>query len=323
MSLLVSVIIPVYNVEKYLNECVDSVINQIYSNLEIILIDDGSYDKSGEICDYYASIDSRIIVVHKENGGLSEARNTGLMKSNGDYIYFLDSDDYIDHKTIYELINIAVKNNSDIVFFDAESFLDNGTSVSKIMEYNRKCDYGTSSGPEMIYKLYSAGDFYTAIPLMFYKKSFLDDNMMEFYHGILHEDNLFSVQAFINANVVTHLNKNLYRRRMRDESIMTMPFSARNFSGYLTCIRELSVLYKTLSENSPEKNFLSKFISSRSSLIVNEYFNLPINEQKELKEDYKELNQILREINYLDNNRLKRKLKHKMITCIYKKIRYR
>ncbi|HJA50079.1 MAG TPA: glycosyltransferase, partial [Candidatus Fusicatenibacter intestinipullorum] len=91
----ISVIIPVYNVEKYLKRCLDSVINQTYKNLEIILIDDGSTDNSGKICDEYAQKDERIIVIHKENGGVSSARNKGLDICIGDYISFIDSDDWI------------------------------------------------------------------------------------------------------------------------------------------------------------------------------------------------------------------------------------
>ena len=90
----VSVIIPVYNVEQYLNRCIDSVLNQTYKDFEIILVDDGSTDKSGEICDVYAEKDSRITVIHKENGGLSDARNFGIDAARGDFLTFLDSDDY-------------------------------------------------------------------------------------------------------------------------------------------------------------------------------------------------------------------------------------
>ena len=94
----ISVIIPVYNVEKYLKRCLDSVINQTYKNLEIILVDDGSTDNSGKICDEYAKNDKRIIVIHKENGGVSVARNIGLDICTGDYVNFIDSDDWIDLK---------------------------------------------------------------------------------------------------------------------------------------------------------------------------------------------------------------------------------
>ena len=100
MNDLISVVIPVYRVEKYLERCVESVINQTYANLEIILIDDGSPDNSGNICDEYAKIDKRIKVIHKKNGGLSDARNVGIENSKGKYITFIDSDYYIEENYV-------------------------------------------------------------------------------------------------------------------------------------------------------------------------------------------------------------------------------
>ena len=104
MEPIVSVIIPVYNVEQYLKRCIDSVIDQTYRNLEIILVDDGSNDGSGEICDNYAQNDSRIKVIHKSNGGLSDARNAGIDRSTGIYIMFVDSDDWINRECVELLI---------------------------------------------------------------------------------------------------------------------------------------------------------------------------------------------------------------------------
>lgn len=115
MGQMVSIIIPVYNVENYLEKCIESVINQDYSNLQIILVDDGSIDKSGKICDKYANRDSRIEVVHKKNGGLSAARNTGLELANGDFIAFVDSDDYISKNMYADMIAAADKYGADVV----------------------------------------------------------------------------------------------------------------------------------------------------------------------------------------------------------------
>ena len=111
MSDLISIIIPVYNVEKYLERCVKSVINQTYKNLEIILVDDGAKDNSGKMCDELSKLDSRIKVIHKENGGLSDARNFGLKIATGDYIGFVDSDDYI-ADDMYETLYYTIKNNN-------------------------------------------------------------------------------------------------------------------------------------------------------------------------------------------------------------------
>lgn len=105
-SYLVSIIVPIYNVEKYLDRCIQSILNQSYENLEIILVDDGSPDRSSEICDEYRKSDQRIIVVHKENGGLSDARNAGLILAKAKYIIFLDSDDYIEHTMVEDAVTV-------------------------------------------------------------------------------------------------------------------------------------------------------------------------------------------------------------------------
>ena len=110
MNELISVIVPVYNVEEYLPKCIESIINQTYKNLEIILVDDGSTDNSGRICDEYAKKDDRIIVFHKENGGLSDARNCGIDAATGDWVQFVDSDDYI-HQTMVEKMYSSCKRN--------------------------------------------------------------------------------------------------------------------------------------------------------------------------------------------------------------------
>ena len=111
---LISVIVPVYNAEKYLKQCIDSVIDQTYTKFELILVDDGSTDACGKICDYYAKLDKRIQVIHKKNGGLSDARNTGVENSNGNWIFFLDSDDYICSETLELLLEIAIQKKAHL-----------------------------------------------------------------------------------------------------------------------------------------------------------------------------------------------------------------
>ena len=110
----VSIIIPVYKVEKYIDKCIQSIMNQTYRNIEIILVDDGSPDSCGEICDYYAKKDNRVKVVHKMNGGLSDARNYGIEVATGKYILFVDSDDWVELDTAGYLVDLALINSSDI-----------------------------------------------------------------------------------------------------------------------------------------------------------------------------------------------------------------
>ena len=139
---LISVIIPVYNVENYLRECIESVLNQTFRDFEVILVDDGSTDSSGDICDEYVEKDERVTVIHQKNGGLSVARNTGLSEANGKYVYFLDSDDYISENALATLLNIAENDSSDIVFFDAVSFTDTD-DFTVHQNYIRKNKYQT------------------------------------------------------------------------------------------------------------------------------------------------------------------------------------
>ena len=129
---LLSVIVPIYNVEEYLEKCLDSIINQTYKNLEIILVDDGSPDKCPQICDEYAKKDDRIVVIHKENGGVSSARNLGLDIAKGEFITFVDSDDWID-ETMYEKMMLKqAEENLDLVFTRYKT-IKNG-SIKKIKE---------------------------------------------------------------------------------------------------------------------------------------------------------------------------------------------
>ena len=115
MNELISIIVPVYNVKPYLNRCVDSIIKQTYKNIEILLIDDGSTDGSSELCDKLSDIDSRIKVIHKKNGGLSSARNRGLLEMNGKYVGFVDSDDYIREDMYSVLYHTMINHDADIV----------------------------------------------------------------------------------------------------------------------------------------------------------------------------------------------------------------
>lgn len=137
----ISVIIPVYKVEKYLKKCINSVLDQEYKNIEIILVDDGSPDNCGNICDKYAQMDTRIKVIHKENGGLSSARNAGLDVATGEYIGFVDSDDYIEPSMYSGMLEIAIKYNSPLVVCGVTYVYENGTTAvrskpSGIVELN-------------------------------------------------------------------------------------------------------------------------------------------------------------------------------------------
>lgn len=145
MKGLVSVIVPVYNVEQYLPRCVDSIINQTYKNLEIILVDDGSQDGCPKLCDDYKDQDDRVTVIHKHNGGLSDARNAGLDVASGDYITFIDSDDWYELETIEKLVNAIEVNNADIVSYGAFIATDEEKNAEHLVfEKNTAFEYAVA-----------------------------------------------------------------------------------------------------------------------------------------------------------------------------------
>ena len=244
MGVRVSVVIPVYNVERYLKECIDSVLAQTFDDYEIILVDDGSTDSSGKICDDYLEIDNRIRVIHRDNGGLSAARNTGMDAAVGEYIYFLDSDDYIEAQTLDCLSAIAEAEKANVVFFDGYVFYtdceDDGTAYG----YSRKQKYEPEQGREILVKLLNNNEFRTAVPLTFLKMDFLRKYDLRFYEGILHEDELFTFQVFNADGRVAHCHEQLYARRIRPASIMTSSGAAKRYVSMLTIYYELAEMYR-------------------------------------------------------------------------------
>ena len=146
MEDLISIIIPVYKVEKYIYKCIDSVLNQTYKNLEIILVDDGSPDKCPEICEEYAKKDNRIKIIHKKNGGLSDARNAGLKVATGKYIGFVDSDDYIEKDMYQVLYNNIIKTNSDISIVNLKEVKENEIIENNVKDEQNTIEYTKLEG---------------------------------------------------------------------------------------------------------------------------------------------------------------------------------
>lgn len=237
---LISVIIPVYNTEKYLVECLDSVLAQTYTNYEAILVDDGSTDQSPAICDEYADRDPRFRVIHRENGGLSEARNTGLDVARGKYIYFLDSDDRLVPNTLEYAFNKLFETGADFVFFDGQSFEDSPRGFGIEQRYIRKTEYAPLEGIRMLDLLQKNDDLHFAVQMYLYRASFLFQNAFRFYPGLLYEDMVFSFEAFCRAEKVAHCHKPLYERRFRSGSIVTSKPSIKNFESMLTVYHEVT-----------------------------------------------------------------------------------
>lgn len=214
---LISVIVPVYKVEPYLKQCLDSIVNQTYTNLEIILVDDGSPDKSPAICDEYASRDSRIAVIHKENGGLSEARNAGLDICKGEYISFVDSDDWIETNCIEILFDFAQKEHADLVIAShKETMLDSTTFLQQ--DENIPNTFSKASSHELLLQLCQRDcpNLNSAWGKLFKKELFTS---IRFPKGKLYEDMYVNYRLYFLCKNVYYTHQQLYNYRLRSGSI--------------------------------------------------------------------------------------------------------
>ena len=311
---LISVIIPVYNVEKYLCECVDSVLNQTYENFEIILVNDGSTDSSGEICDEYVDKDERITVIHQKNGGLSVARNTGLSEANGDYVYFLDSDDYIAKNAFEILLEIAEKDKSDIVFFDAVSFADTNDFTVK-QNYIRKSRYKTNSGLNIFARMTENKEFHSAVPLLFIRKDFLSESKIRFIPDILYEDMVFTYQLFCKASTVSQCPEALYFRRYRKNSIMTSSKTKKHFTSYMAVYQYNSEFTNELDKSNTA---VYGYVSRCAFNVFNVFEKLNKNDKKRCKNELKVFKKDILEKNAFGNTALKMRCYGKVFWFIYK-----
>lgn len=222
MQPIISVIVPVYNVEKYVEECINSLRKQMYDALEIILVDDGSTDQSGKICDAYAEIDQRIHVLHKENGGLSDARNAGLELSTGDYIGFIDSDDLIDRNYYEILMKQLIENQCDIAVAKIREFADSGKILHELGFENTTVLQTREAVKELLYSQNIAN---SACNKLFKRKVLAK---YRFPYGKYYEDEYTVYKWFLNAKKVCISGENsFYWYRKRAGSITQKPFSDR------------------------------------------------------------------------------------------------
>ncbi len=213
---LISVIIPVYNVEEFMDQCIRSVVEQTYKNLEIILVDDGSTDRSGSKCDEWAKKDLRIRVIHKENGGLSDARNAGMAVAKGDYIGFIDSDDYISEDMYEILLNLCIENDVPLSCIRYDTV---GKGYNPPRENGIKEIVSAHKMLTMITWPWNYPDMYAAMNVMsrLYRRDILEG--MSFPKGRVYEDITFSTEVLQKAEKIAYYNKALYHHRSREDSI--------------------------------------------------------------------------------------------------------
>ena len=224
---LVSVVIPIYNVEKYLNRCVESVVNQTYKNLEIILVDDGSPDRCPEICDGWKNQDQRIKVIHKKNAGLGMARNTGIEKAEGDYICFFDGDDYIDLQTIEFAVTEAQKTNADVVAFGLSDVDQNKNVRHSIVPKPPKWIYsGAEVQEDLLPDMISAteSNFMLSACIMLFSMVLIRKKHWRFVseRTIIAEDVYSLVNLFSEIKTMSFIPKALYNYCRNEDSLTHM-----------------------------------------------------------------------------------------------------
>lgn len=285
MNQKISVIVPIYKVENYLYRCVDSIINQTYTNLEIILVDDGSPDNCPRICDEYAKKDSRIKVIHKKNGGLSDARNAGLDIATGEYIGFVDSDDYISLHFYQRLMNIMEASDSDIVECRIKKFKE----IEKIDDIeNNKLDFITFNTNEAMEDLILNNILSVTVWNKLYKREVIEK--LRFKVGKTNEDDFYTYLAFDNANKISKLDEDLYYYLQREDSIM-----GKNYK--LNRLDEIEAKYERLKFI--EKKYKNLILLAKKDVMFGclyAYQQLLRNGQKD---DIKKGKVILK--NYIDN----------------------
>lgn len=232
----ISVIVPVYNVEKYLNKCVDSIINQTFKDIEIILVDDGSTDSSPKICDDYTKVDSRIKVVHQKNSGLSAARNTGIRQSSGKYLAFIDSDDYISKDFCEILYNSITKEKADVSCINLETVREDGYVIvttndkDKLQSNYKKYVYNKK---QILKEILLRKKIDSRVCTKLYKRELFNNCM--FKEGTSYEDILFMYELSKSLNKVVYVNKICYSYLKRRNSI-TATSSVKNLNDFLDII---------------------------------------------------------------------------------------
>ena len=277
----ISIVIPIYQVEDYLKRCIDSVLSQTYSNLQIILVDDGSKDKCSEICDLYSKKDSRIEVIHKSNGGLSDARNAGIKRATGKWIAFIDSDDFVNKYYIEHMYRAVIESNSDLVICGFKNFSED-LPHDKV----KYVDPQIINRDDILNRIYSENHNEYVESVVTWNKLYKTEvfKNINFPKGKIHEDEATTYKIYCEVNRIALLNENLYYYFQNLNGIMKRKFNI-NRLDYLDALYERYLFFKS---NNMAK--LSEKTINRLYIFIVDYANL----KEEDVENYKLFNQTLK-----------------------------
>ncbi|MCD7733656.1 MAG: glycosyltransferase [Clostridiales bacterium] len=245
---LVSVLIPVYNAALYVEQTLDSLVHQTLREIEIICINDGSTDDSLDILRKWAEKDPRILVYTQENMGPSRSRNVAMETATGDYLYFMDSDDWLEPDALEQLYARASGDRLDIVYFDAVSFFENEDMQKEhpefVNNYTRSGSYDqVYDGPSLFTLFRLSRSYYPAVWAQCFRREFLRQHQLQFHVGVIHEDNAFSFIAILSAKRVSYIHKCFYHRRIRPNSIMTKSVTFYNSYSYFAVFMDMFLAF--------------------------------------------------------------------------------
>lgn len=246
----ISVVIPVFNTEDYLKEAVGSICKQTYQNLQIIVVDDGSSDSSPGILRQLASEDRRIEIITQRNSGQGAARNKGLERADGDYVYFMDSDDILEPDCLEKCLEICTSEGLDYVTFDAVSFNERGETDDKF-RYRRSgliSEDRIWDSKELLRHSLENDTFKSSSCIFLSRRALLEENSIRFPEGIIHEDNYFVLKLMLCAGKCRYLAREYFKRRVRSGSTMTNSFSMRNIQGYVRVAQEVKSMEQSSSQ---------------------------------------------------------------------------
>lgn len=243
---LFSIILPIYKVEQYLHQCIDSILRQTYKNFELILVDDGSPDRCPQICDDYASKDGRIKVIHKKNGGQSDARNMGLLHATGDYVFFIDSDDYLADDKVLETI-VPKLSNIDVVLFKFRKYYEN-TGYLGNPPFSFPSKEPRLTTVEWLIDLNNKDAFYNSPWSKVINRKLLVNNKIQFEKGLLGEDNDWFYQVLLCAKTFDYIDEPFIVYRQRCNST-TSSYKLKNLSDLIYILNKWVAIVKKAKGN--------------------------------------------------------------------------
>lgn len=296
-----SIIIPVYNVEKYLRECIESILKQTFTDYEVILVDDGSTDKSGAICDEYAKKEKRIKVIHKANGGSADTRNIGAKEANGEYLLFIDSDDYIETDDFLNDIFQKAQTKPDIILYKFRKYFEESAQFQECL-FRFPDLNDTLALSEKLNRIVSSDAFYCSAWSKAVRASIIKENNIVFEKGLIGEDQEWYYHVLLKAKSMQALDKSYIVYRQRKGSI-TKTWEMKNLTDCIYIIEKWS---QEISKADIDDRMKNALLGSISKLYCNLLIGYAGYHNKEKKEQYQRIKALVWLLQYRQNPRVQK-----------------